>query len=268
MSLAPRVHTARRLPLLLACATLLLSGCGDKKVSKPQPTGSLTLSFEYRVDAAAVRFDATDYPYVNAAGNHYRVSRLKHYVSDVKLRRLDGSDYATTDVFLLDAFEPASLSFTLQGIPAGSYSGIEFLIGVDDDRNVEHGLSDTVENFNMQWPRELGGGYHHVQMEGHYLGEGVDSTWTVHLGKAKHNPSDTFYHSHVAAIAVPASGVSIAENDHWTVRLAMDVNQWFTTPENYDFSEFGSYIMENHEAQEILSANARDAFTVVSRSRE
>lgn len=268
MSLASRLRPARALWILLACTALVTCGCGGDKSSKPAPTGSLTLSFEYRVDTTAVRFDATDYSYVNAAGNHYRVSRLKHYVSDVKLRRLDGTRYTTNDVFLLDAFDPATLSFTLQGVPAGSYSGIEFYVGVDDARNVEHGLPDTVENFSMQWPRELGAGYHHIQMEGHYLAGSEDAIWTVHLGKVKHSPSDTFYHSHVAAVAVPESGLSIAENDHWTVHLAMDVNQWFTLPSDYDFLVFGASIMENVEAQEILSANARDAFTVVSKERE
>ncbi len=264
-SLRPtRVHRSAFGVLL---ASLALFACGGDKSSNPEdPKGSVTLTLSYTVDGQPVVWSSSDYRYVNAAGNHYKVIALRHYISGVKLKRVDGSAFSSADVHLLKSNDPSTLSFTIGDVPSGPYSGIEFNVGLDDLKNVDGGLPNTVDNFNMQWPDQLGGGYHNMQMEGRYLAGSADSTWAVHLGKVKHDPSETFYHNHFAAIVLAGSGLEVA-GDAWDVSIAMDINQWFATPTTYDFLDYGAYIMENHEAQEILVSNARDAFTVTSKVR-
>jgi len=268
--LVPAVRTCIALGALSLGALFLSAlflGCGgDKGTTPDDPEGRLTLKFSYSIDDAPLVMNTADYPYENAAGNEYKVVGLKHYITGVQLRRLNGTSFESTDVHLLNAADPTTLAFTIGQIPAGPYSSIQILVGVDDTRNVEGGLPATLDNFNMQWPRQLGGGYHNVMAEGRYKAGAADSTWTVHLGKVKHDPNDTVYHNHVVEVVVPGSGISFSD-DSWEVSIDVNLNQWFVTPTVYDFATYGSFIMDQHEPQEILIANARDAFTVKSKVR-
>ena len=54
---------------------------------------------------------------------------------------------------------------------------------------------------------------------------------------------------------------SISYNPSNTISKNMNINQWYNNP-IYDFNMFGSGIMENIDAQQNLSENALDVFSV------
>ena len=44
-------------------------------------------------------------------------------------------------------------------------------------------------------------------------------------------------------------------------RLYRNIKKWFRSPHVYDFNAFGSAIMQNQEAQQLLKENGADVFT-------
>jgi hypothetical protein len=45
-------------------------------------------------------------------------------------------------------------------------------------------LSTTLDNLNMAWPTAMGGGYHFLKMEGHYLDSlNTNQGYAIHIGK-------------------------------------------------------------------------------------
>lgn len=71
-------------PVLL-CA---LVACGD---DDDGDAGTLTIVFDHTVDGAALSFGNTQY--TNAAGNTYTVSNLEYIVSDLALKKANGTTF-------------------------------------------------------------------------------------------------------------------------------------------------------------------------------
>ena len=44
----------------------------------------------------------------------------------------------------------------------------------------------------------------------------------------------------------------------------MNINNWFSTPHVYDFNTYGSAIMQNQEAQNILKENGNNVFKAIT----
>jgi hypothetical protein len=98
-------------------------------------TGSLILKFDNRVGIEELVL-GTNY-YKNAAGDSFKLSMLKYYVSNMVFTKDDGSKVVVpTDdsYFLVDEEDATSQSVKFNNMPLGSYTGVNFTIGVDSAR--------------------------------------------------------------------------------------------------------------------------------------
>lgn len=262
--MSPRARLARAgcaAAALLAAGTL--ASCDDP--AEPPRSGSVALRFDHAVGQDSLVFG--DLRYTNAAGNVYSVTALRYYVSDVQLRREDGTLWGLDAVHFRDAADPATRSWPLSGVPNGRYTEIRFTFGLDAQKNVTGTLPDTQENLNMRWPDVLGGGYHYLQLEGRYLAAGsTNSGYATHLGRQKVE-DDPVAHHHYFEVAVPFPGGIDVRGDAWEAQVVMDVNGWYASPHVYDFDEFGPAVMENLVAQDYLMENGRRAFRLGSIGR-
>ena len=112
--------------LLLASSAAVFVGC--KKES--DPPGEVDLQFSNVVGTKPLALDGT--AYATPAGETFTVSTLEYYVSNIKLTRSDGTVYAApSSYFLVDQSKPASQHLALTGVPAGTYTGVSFVLGVD-----------------------------------------------------------------------------------------------------------------------------------------
>lgn len=230
---------------------LLMTACEKDPDANPiiVPTGNIAITVHYRIDGMPLQYDTMRYQ--NQAGNKYSVTRLFYYLSG--FRYFGSSVNAASDsVYYMDAAQ-GSVTITMQGIKTGTYSGFDFLIGLDSSVNKTGALPDTYENINMAWPDVMGGGYHFMKFEGHYLdGGGLEKGFTVHLGN---NP-------YLVRHQLMNKDFSISEGQTTQLDITMNLNEWFTQPYNYNFLTDGNYTMGNGPLMQLISNNGKDVFTV------
>src|SRR4051812_35236065 len=73
--------------------------------------------------------------YSNSSNDHYTVTKFNYYISNVRLKKEDGTYYSEPESYHLIKYAEDVRTFTIQNLPQGNYTGIEFLIGVDSIRN-------------------------------------------------------------------------------------------------------------------------------------
>ncbi len=157
--------------LIWSILSLLVLACTrDQPVAIEQ--GELQLSFEHVVGTKPLVLGST--PYQNAGGETFTVSTLNYYVTNIRLKRTDGSDYVVpqdSSYFLIRASDPNTQVIRLHNLPAGTYSGVSYLLGVDSLRNTASvdrrtGVLDPAGGHTggMYW--DWNSGYIHFKLEG------------------------------------------------------------------------------------------------------
>lgn len=242
--------------LCVSLLILLSFGC-----RKDDQTGEVYLYFDHEIDGKAVELHDKWYNY--SGGHPFQVSRMKYYVSDFALIREDGSRFEEKQVHYRDIEDDATKSYRIKEVPEGEYTSISFIFGLDEVTNVDGGLPNTTTNINMEWPIPGDQGYHYMKFEGRYdsLATGVIKNFNLHTGAAKGNQN-------FIRMTLPLHHPMNLKNGTWGVHLTMNLKEWLENPQVYDFSTFGSMIMDNQAAQAVLKANGVDVFTVSAVEKE
>ena len=226
--------------------TVLFIGCNDEKPVQ-QIAGS-KISVGHKVNGAALVKDTIVYK--NAAGNSYSISRVEYYLSGFTFQNTKGEKYVSDSVFLVNAFNPVN-EFQFIGIPVGDYTNLSFYIGVEPTKNLSGALPPTIENLNMAWPDQMGGGYHFLKYEGHFLKSDTIKGFALHLGL---NPY---------LIKVEFDKVFTVTNaTRLDIDLEMDLNKWFDSPNVYDLTTSKVYTMGDAEAMGKISENGKNVISI------
>ena len=238
------------LAFTIVLITLTMTDC-----TKDNGTGAVTIQLAHNVDGAPLEVEQIKYP--SQAGHTYSVVNLKYYLSEIRLTDKNGFIVSKGNIHLFDIQNPASASFNLDDIPDGDYTQLSFVFGLNEIINVDGGLTNTLENINMEWPIPGDQGYHYMKFEGRYdsLNTGVLRSYNIHTGATKGNQN-------YVEITLPITTLALRDND-WTIRLQMDVKEWLQNPTTFDFVG-KEMIMMNQEAQEIIKANGASVFSIGS----
>ncbi len=108
----------------------------SREVMDPQ-TGSLAVRFDNVVGGADLNLNGTTY--TNSSGEPYTISALNYFVSNIRLRKVDGSEYVVpqdSSYFLVRESDATSQTIRLNNVPLAQYTGLSFLVGVDSLRSV------------------------------------------------------------------------------------------------------------------------------------
>jgi len=235
---------------VVAAAVLLMGGCKSDKDEEPQPaavSSSLAFKIGYQVDTKNLFFDSL--MYVNDAGNPYSVYMLEYFLTEISLIKPDSSVLKIQSCQYIDAAVSSTSQFTISNIPDGNYIGIAFNIGVDSAHNVTGGLPNTINNNNMEWPEPMGGGYHFMKFEGHFVSNDTLYGFNMHLGMNENLVRIRLY-----------SPVSF-NHSPLVYSMKMNPNEWFRNPSVFDFNTDGNYTMGNDSAMHKLAVNGTDVFT-------
>ena len=203
-----------------ALAMLALSGCKKDEVATSQ-TGTVALEFEQTVGANELVLDTKTY--TTPAGDQFRISIFRQYISNIVFTKTDGSTYAVPEsYYLLDAAKPDNQHLALSGVPVGDYKGISFTIGVDSTRNVsgaQKGALDPSNNMFWSWDS----GYIFTKLEG-FSPQSRTSAITFHIAGFK-KPNNTI---RTVSPAFPSGTTLLVRADHNPeIHLNMDVQKMF-----------------------------------------
>jgi len=247
------------------CDELYVAGCTDISACNYNEnaiednglcTYCLDINFNHVVDGADIVFGNNNIIYQNSASNMYSVRRILYVLSDVVLYFDNSSPLALEEFLFINTDDPETLTKSLNDLP-GLCLGISFRLGFSSEDNIDNAYIDAAHQFhnNMVWPNLNGtnpafqGGYHYMKLEGKYL-DLVDG--------------EHFYNTHTGPTNAEDLAVSYAQFEFVpssTISINMNVNNWYNDPV-YNMVVFGNAIMDNLDAQELLSQNGENVFSI------
>jgi hypothetical protein len=115
-------------------------------------------------------------------GDTMTFSKFKYFISNVKFKNADGMYWTEGESYhLVDLAKPESLNLSFKDLPAGTYTQMEYTMGVDSARNVSGAQTGALSTTNdMYWSWKSG--YIMLKAEGTYLDTAKQKMFTFHLG--------------------------------------------------------------------------------------
>lgn len=250
---------------------LLLMAMFAVACNKSEGYGDLSVDVGYSVNGKGLITDTLCYR--NEAGNAFMITEIQWFISKMELQNEQGewialahrdvgtkTSDATSRTFYIDTNIPESQTLALAPIPIGKYTKLRFVFGLDEEYNQTGLFSDSPEA-NMFWPETLGGGYHYMKLNGRFVNaENELVPLNVHLGIGQTDSQTEFLHNHFI-VELPID-LTISENADNQLHLCMIIDNWFRSPNLYDFNEYGSAIMQNQAAQQALKENGHNVFVI------
>lgn len=238
---------------ILLGTSLLFNAC--KKEETPTtnnntPTdGQLTITFDNMVGNDPLEMSMMKF--TNAAANNFSVSLLKYYVSNIEIKKKDGTVHKPGVYKLIDGSNLSTCSFDAGKLTAGDYDSMIFYIGIDQSKNhtgAQDGDLDVSKGMFWTWNT----GYIFFKHEGQYKNSSNQTkSLILHYG------TDDAY----TKIKMP---ITLNINGNKNMHIKFDLNSVYTSPTNIDFN-----IDNNRQSSSSADAgwifnmnnNFQDAFT-------
>jgi len=171
--------------IMLAVTSFMIVSCDkDEKDDDTTPTatfGEFNLDMEYVWAMSMSPFTLNQMLYHPMTGDSLNFSTMKHYISNIKLKRSNGTYWVANESYhLMDASVPSSLSLNFTNVPSGEYVAMEVTFGVDSARNVsgaQVGALDPANGMFWSWTT----GYIMIKAEG-TSPQSSNGTFSYHLG--------------------------------------------------------------------------------------
>lgn len=250
-----------------SCVTLL-EGCTDPnsvnynseaKISDgtcEYLTNTVILNFDHRIDNENLVLN--EFNYKNAAGNIYSIERIKYIISNITFHNVDGTTFEDSSFHYRDVLNETTRSYSINNVPDGHYTAVSFTFGLDSLENTTGSLPNEQVYNSMEWPIMMGGGYHYMKFEGKFVDSlGGHSNYNLHTGITKTTGENIHHHLNIEL----ENTIFTVENNIWDLQIVMNMNKWFVDPNMYDIEKFGSAIMGDSLAQEMIEENGESVFT-------
>ena len=192
--------------------------------------------------------------YTNDAGENYNIQTLKYLISDITLHSDDGNTLLLDEVHFIDISDASTFSFTVKDVPNNNYTSISYTMGLDTIKNINNLYINESYHSAMVWPETNGGGYHYMKLEGAY------------------NNDSTFYNTHTGGTMGGdysfnnVEDISLTVDDDlgdFSINVNMEINNWYNSPNQIEFSSYGMGIMMNMMIQMNIQMNGMtDVFSI------
>ncbi|MGV3639828.1 MAG: MbnP family protein [Adhaeribacter sp.] len=221
--------------LAIVTITLFTFSCKEDPDTQPALSGELKLEFDHFVGQTPLSLH--DREYSNANGDKFKVSRFKYYLSNIMLKKADGTEYRQPEsYYLVDESVAASKVITLSDVPAGEYTQLTFTIGVDSTRNVSGAQTGALDpSHGMFWNQNSG--YVFVKLEGSSP-QSQDGNLVFHIGGFK-TPNNTI---RTVSPSLNGQQLRVQAGKAPQVHLKADVLDMFQGPNLIKFAEFSNTI--------------------------
>ncbi|SOD93539.1 MbnP family protein [Spirosoma fluviale] len=235
--------------------TLLLGfavvSCHETDVA---PTGRMRIAFDNIVGTSDLKLGNGTYQ--NAAGESFTVTKFNYFVSNIRLRKEDGSEFVVpqdSSYFLVQEEKPASQTISLSNIPTGNYTGITFVVGVDSLRSLADiskrtGVLDPGLNDGMYW--EWNSGYIFLKLEGQsaVAPAAQNNTFFFHIGGfgGGYNGKKTINNLRTITIPFKSDMASVQSTSAPTVQLKVDALSIFNGPTRLSIAQNSSVMFDTY----------------------
>lgn len=211
---------------VMALVLLAVSACKKDKIEPtPGTTASdvVTLKIAHQWDQLPFVLN-TDL--VNPfTGDSLNFAAFKYYVSNIRLKKENGSWWSQPDsYFLLDLSNGTTSSIQLEGVPHGEYTEIAYTLGVDSTRNVsgaQGGALSPAHGMFWSW----NSGYIMLKAEGTSPNASMGGSFAFHLGGFSGPNSVVTKKSHVFS----GNSLSVTGNGNCRVQLSATVETLWQT---------------------------------------
>lgn len=256
--------------LFISLAALIIVTSCNNKHDEPDVNkkGSLILNFEQKVGADELVLNTGTY--TNTLGQAYNISKFNYYISNIKLKKADGSEYVVPQnesYFLIKSDVSSSQMVTLPNIPEGDYAGFTFTIGVDSlrctkDISERTGVLDPSQDMYWAW----NSGYIFVKLEGTSPNAPLDSTsnthpFVYHIGGFGGYSSATVNNIKVKTLSFPENALVRQDHSASEVHLAVDASKILSGVNTIDFSST-FFVMGLNPTSSAISANYANMFSI------
>lgn len=241
--------------------------CKKNDAPKPEPlpqatpptdtTGTLDVDITNVVNGQPLLLSSSSY--TNANSDTFKVDMLKYYFTNVSLKTPTGYVYTEVEsYYLVNQANTTSLHLKIKKVPRASYSSMQFLIGVDKDRNTsgaQTGALDPINDMFWTW----NSGYIMAKLEGTSPQSGDASKKIIfHLGGF-----NGLYTSVRSVNLNFPNTANVSETHTPTVNLEADIAKWFSGVNITNFST-DYFIMTPNAKSKAIADNYANMFTVTS----
>lgn len=256
------------IPILLL-VSLIFSSCENSSIEPENPTGKLRIEFNHYINGENIIFDSM--AYVNDAGNNYLVNEIQYFISDVTLHKNDDSTIILNtwqDILYVDTDIDETNSYIFKDeISEDEYSKLSFTFGIVAEKNNSLMFVNPPESF-MFWPELLGGGYHYMKLNGKWnneLNQPAPFNFHLGIGQIYYSFPDSIseYVQNHFIVELPEMALNIKDNETTTIKLIMNVDRWFNTPNIYDHNFWGGDIMQKQDAMQQAIENGHNVFSYI-----
>lgn len=243
---------------VLALAALSLASCKkDSDTNPSSQTGEFDVEFEHTVGTAPLVLNTQ--VYTTPVGDQFNVSTFKYYISNLKLTKTDGTQYAVPEsYYLVNSATSSTQHLTIKDVPVGDYKALTFTIGVDSARNVAGAQTGALDPSNaMFW--SWNSGYIFTKLEGASpQSKDQSNAITFHIGGFK-SPNNTI---RTVSPAFPSGVNMLVRTDHTPeIHYQVDVLKMFTGPNTIRFGTL-STSMGGATSMQVANNYAQGMFAV------
>ncbi|MHA8051285.1 MbnP family protein [Aquirufa sp. ROCK-SH2] len=195
----------------------------------------IILDLDHRVGAQTLVLNDTKY--TNASKEDFTVSTFNYFISNIILKNESGENFISNDYFLIKESETNSQQPILTNVPAGNYSEISFIIGVDSLKSTSAvdqrtGVLDPAAygNDNMYW--SWNSGYIFLKLEGISSKAPLNSAglnkFQYHIGGFGGRSSVTTNNLRKITLKLPQQ-ITVRKNISPSIHFIVDIQKIFGT---------------------------------------
>ena len=249
--------------LIFSFIGFTLVACKEKPIK--EPSLDVNIAFLHHIKGDSLLLDSS--LCTNEAGNQFYVNEIKYFISNVCLYQ-NGQKY-NLGTHYIDTDYPETLLWDVSSsLAEGKYDSLSFIFGLDEKENYNFHFVNPPQS-SMAWPISLGGGYHYMMLNGKYFDNNTLIPMNLHLGRGQIYQGSSFDTDSIVGfvpnyfeVCLPED-IYIQRNEPITINIIMNIEKWFSNPYVYDITRWGSHIMQNQTAMQMLKENGKkDVFTI------
>jgi hypothetical protein len=236
--------------MITAAVMAALSFCGFAQIANQQ--GELVIKFENYVGDKKLILDSAEYK--NELGQSFTVSKFNYYISHIELGNADGKKYICKEYFLVKEENSESKTISIK-VPAGNYTSISYIVGVDSLHNcsgLQTGALDPANGMFWAWNT----GYVFLKLEGHASqSKSPGNIFEYHIGGFR-EPNNC-----IRTVKLEIGNWKFENGETVSVNVKADAAEVLKTPTTIDFSKLSS-VTDFHNAA-IIADNYVDMFSLI-----